>query len=124
RPEERIAVDERADRAHEVALPRQLDLDDLGAEVAEQRRGERRADARPEIEDAKPGERAARRHAPALSRAPRTLSRRGRRQRMPVDGTQSSASFRVPNSVSPSWFETQSPVRGACFGCPGARTAT
>ena len=62
RPEERVAADERADRAHEVALPRQLDLDDVGAEVGEQRRRERRADARAEVEDADAGER------PALTR--------------------------------------------------------
>src|SRR5262249_51848009 len=46
RPEERVAVDERPDRAHEVALAGELDLPDLGTEVGEQRRRERRADAR------------------------------------------------------------------------------
>src|SRR4029077_3850848 len=64
-PEERIAVDERPDRAHEVAPTGKLDLDDLGAEIGEQRRGERRADAGAEIEHADAGERAHRARYPA-----------------------------------------------------------
>ena len=46
-------VDERPDRAHEVAAAGQLDLDDLRAEVAEQRGRERRRDAGADVEDAK-----------------------------------------------------------------------
>ena len=47
RPEQRVAVvDERPDLAHEVAAARLLDLDDLGALLAEQAGAERRGDAR------------------------------------------------------------------------------
>ena len=56
-PSSLAGVDERADLAHEVAAARLLDLDDLGALLAEQPRAERRGDARAEIEDAQPGER-------------------------------------------------------------------
>ena len=56
RPEQRVrtvvAVDERADLAHEVAAARLLDLDDLRALLAEQAGAERRGDARAEVEDA------------------------------------------------------------------------
>src|SRR6266545_7277274 len=57
RPEEGVAVDEGPDRPHEVALLRQLDLDDVGAQVAQERGRERRADAGAQVEDAKPAER-------------------------------------------------------------------
>ena len=46
------AVDERTDLAHEVAAARLLDLDDLGALLAEQSRAERRGDAGAEVEHA------------------------------------------------------------------------
>ena len=51
-PQRRAALVERPDAAHEVAGPRQLDLDDLGAEIAEQGRRERRRDPRADVEDA------------------------------------------------------------------------
>jgi hypothetical protein len=57
RPEERVPVHERPDGAHEVALPRHRDLDHVRAEVTEQRRRERRADAGAQVEDANAGER-------------------------------------------------------------------
>src|SRR5262245_54268827 len=56
-PEERLAPIEGTDRAHEVPLPRQLHLDDVGAEVGEQRRREGRADTGAQVEDAEPDER-------------------------------------------------------------------
>ena len=52
RPEQRVAVDERPDLAHEVAAARLLDLDDFGALLAEQSRAERCGDPRAEVEDA------------------------------------------------------------------------
>jgi hypothetical protein len=76
---ERVAVLDRPDGAHEVALPRQLHLDDVGAEVGEQRRGEGRADARPEIEHAETDEgTGGNRHRSHPRRSPREVSR-GRR---------------------------------------------
>src|SRR5262249_10861093 len=74
RPEERVAVDERPDRAHEVALARQLDLDHVGAEIAEQRRRERRRDARAEVEDPQPHERPRAHRAVRLRPRPRSRS--------------------------------------------------
>ncbi len=61
-PEQRVvgAVlhrDERADRAHEVTLARQLDLDDVGAELAEQPGAERCGDPRPDIDHPDAGQR-------------------------------------------------------------------
>ena len=56
-PEQRVAVFERADLAHEVAGAGLLDLDDVGTHLAEQTRAERRRDARAEIEHAQPFER-------------------------------------------------------------------
>ena len=98
RPEQRVravvaGVDERTDLAHEVAAARLLDLDDLGALLAEQARAERRGDARAEVEDAQARERTA--HcSPARARPARastasmppalrasTLAERGRRVR-------------------------------------------
>ena len=61
RPEERLSAIERADGPHEVALPRQLHLDDVGAQVGEERGRERRADACAEVENAEPDERTGRR---------------------------------------------------------------
>src|SRR4029079_5765255 len=57
RPEQRIAVDEGPDLAHEVAAARLLDLDDLGALLTEQARAERRRDSGAQIEDTKALER-------------------------------------------------------------------
>ena len=63
RPEQRVlavgvaGVDERPDLAHEVAAARLLDLDDLGALLAEQPGAERRGDARAEVEHAQARER-------------------------------------------------------------------
>ena len=71
RPEQRVrapssSVDERPDLAHEVAAAGLLDLDDLGALLAEQAGAERRGDAGAEVEDAQPRERAVTAHSPAL----------------------------------------------------------
>ena len=52
RPEQRVAVDEGADLAHEVAAARLFDLDDFGALLAEESRAERRGDPGSQIEDA------------------------------------------------------------------------
>ena len=55
RPRQRVARpvvdrDEGAHRAHEVALTRQLDLDDVGPELAEQPGAERRRDPRADVD--------------------------------------------------------------------------
>src|SRR5262245_44066079 len=52
-----MALFERPDGAHEIAASRQLDLDHLGAEVAQQRGREWRGDARADVENADAGER-------------------------------------------------------------------
>ena len=70
-PEQRVAVLERTDLAHEVARAGLLDLDDLGTHLAELSRAERRGDARTEIEHAQPFERPGHRvisAIPALAR--------------------------------------------------------
>ena len=61
---------ERAEPALHVALAGQLDLDDLGAEVAEQRAGERRRHERGQLEHLQSGERATLLRDPATLRAP------------------------------------------------------
>ena len=58
RPEERVAVLEGTDRAEEVALSGQLDLDHFRAEVGEERRREGRGDSRAKVEHADASERA------------------------------------------------------------------
>jgi hypothetical protein len=45
-------------RAQRVATPGQFDLEDLGAEVAQQRGGKRAGDDIGDVEDSQPGERA------------------------------------------------------------------
>src|SRR5262249_23221510 len=50
-------VHERTDLAHEVAPAGLLDLDDLGAHLAQQTGAERRRDARPQVQDSHPLER-------------------------------------------------------------------
>ena len=50
RPEQRVAVDERADLPHEVAGAGLLDLDDVGALLAEEPGAERRRDAGAQVE--------------------------------------------------------------------------
>ena len=54
---QRVAIDKRADAAHEVAADGQLDLDHLGPEIGEQGGRKRRGDARPEVEDTDTGKR-------------------------------------------------------------------
>ena len=72
-PEQRVAVVERADLAHEVARPGLLDLDDLGPLLAQQAGAERGRDPGPEVEDPQPVEWPA--HAGRGSRGrPRTRS--------------------------------------------------
>ena len=59
RPPEAAAVDAHAVAPHDVADAGRLDLDHVGAEVAEQLARERARDERAELEDAQAGERCA-----------------------------------------------------------------
>ena len=59
RPEERVAVDERTDLAHEVAGAGLFDLDDVGALLAEEPGAERGGDAGAQVEHPQALERAA-----------------------------------------------------------------
>src|SRR5262249_51343697 len=122
------AIDERPDRTHEIARSGQLDLDDLGAEVTEQRRREWRADTRAEVEDTDAGERTHRRRL-SRARAARSRCSRGAGNReISIDVAGAGALWGESVRAALSLFavllaiaSTATPVVAAWPACPGGQ---